>query len=802
MSGLAIAYALPFAALLLFFWMSLASVWSLNDRSHDELRATRVGAWNVTQLIQASFEVLVATHELFAAPPERKATLRDQLGEKLDVLWSRVPLLTAAEAGPMLRALLPVDAIQADLQQRLERLDAAVAAMAPGDAAARDRIAAEIEAMLPGLKHASLSLYLDRLGVLGELHEYQRGADLRLLAEFIGTAVSVIVLVGLLIHRTLRMQRLLTAADTARADADRARRDLAAVLDSVPVMIAAIDAEGRCAFANRRLIAFQRADERSIVGAPLEQLEPDARVVEATRAVLASGRPAPLLEHSVADPRSGERRVLLTTTTPVLGADGRAERVVRASLDITDRKAAEEKVRHLALHDALTGLPNRAFFRDCLGAAVAAAASLGEPFALHVIDLDRFKEINDSLGHHVGDAILVAATQRMRRVIREGDMLGRLGGDEFALIQRGAVDAAAALACARHLVDSLREPFRIEGHEIALTSSVGFALSSDADGAEPLDTLLRAADLALYAAKAAGRNQVRRYDDSMNAALRERKALEQDLRRAIEAGSLELHLQPIVSLADQRIVAAEALVRWPHPQRGMIEPDRFIPLAEETGLIIPLSDWVIAAACRTARRWQERLGRAVPIAVNVSPVQFAQGTLERAIEEGLALSGASADLLQIEVTERLLIENASSAQGVLQRLRARGIVVALDDFGTGYASLGYLQRFPFDKLKIDRSFVADLGRPGSAADHIIDAVVTLARGLDLRVLGEGVECRAQAERLRELGCDEAQGHLYGSAMRAEELERLLAAAIRQRPIAPGRPAPPTASAPSAISATG
>jgi diguanylate cyclase (GGDEF)-like protein/PAS domain S-box-containing protein len=771
--GLALPYALPVAAAMLLFWLTFASLWTLGTRNQDELRAARVGSWYVSQLIQGAFEVLVASQQLFAASPEREAALRDDLQEKLDVLWSRVPLLGAAEPGPLFRQALPVEALQATLREHLQRLDEVVPTMTRQDHVARDLIAAEIGALLPKLKQASMRLYLERLGLLGELQEYHRAADLRLLIEFIGMFASVIVLIGLLMHRTLRLQRLLAATDSARADADRARRDLAAVLDSVPVMIAAIDAEGRCAFANRRLLAFHRADERSIVGTPFEQLEPDGRVVAATRAVLATGMPEPLLEHRATDPASGETRVLLTTTTPVPGVDGRIERVVRTSLDITERRRAEEKIRHLALHDALTGLPNRAFFRDCLSAAVAAAAQLGEPFALHLIDLDRFKEINDTLGHHVGDAILVAATRRMQSVLREGDMLGRLGGDEFALIQRGAVDDDSARAGARRLVQSLLEPFRIAGHEIALTSSVGYALSFDADPSEPLDTLLRSADLALYAAKAAGRNQVCRYDVAMNAALVERKALEQDLRRAIEAGGLELYLQPIVALADQRLVAAEALVRWPHPERGLIYPDRFIPLAEETGLIIPLSDWVIDAACRTARRWRERLGRTVPIAVNVSPVQLAQGTLERTIEESLARSGAAAEFLQIEVTERLLIENADSALGVLQRLRARGIVVALDDFGTGYASLGYLQRFPFDKLKIDRSFVAGLGRPGTAADRIIDAVVSLAHGLNLRVLGEGVECRAQAERLRELGCDEAQGYFYGRAMRAEELEARL-----------------------------
>ena len=787
--GLTLPYALPIAAFLVFSWLSLASVWTLSAGNRDELRAARAGSWYVTQLIRAAFEVLVATNQLFAAPPEREAALRDQLRERVQILWNRVPQLSVAEAGPLIQEVLPIEAIRADLQRRRQRLDTAVATMTPHDATGRDLIATEIEAILAKLEQASMALYRDRLGALGQLQEHRRARNRLLFIEFIGMVISVLVLVGLLMHRTVRAQRLLAAADAARTDADEARRDLAAVLDSVPVMIAAIDAEGRCAFANRRLIGFHRGDEQSIVGMSLEQLEPDGRVVEATRAVLASGIPGPLIEHSVADPLSGERRVLLTSTTPVLDADGRIERVVRASLDITDRKAAEEKVRHLALHDGLTGLPNRAFFRDCLGAAVASASQLGEPFALHLIDLDRFKAVNDTLGHHVGDAILVAATGRMRAVLREGDMLGRLGGDEFALIQRRAVDDDAAQGCARQLVEALLEPFRIEGHEIALTSSVGYALSLDIAGAEPLDSLLRAADLALYAAKAAGRNQVRRYDASMNAALLERKALEQELRQAIEAQRLELHLQPIVALADQQIVAAEALVRWPHPERGMIHPDRFIPLAEETGLIIPLSDWVIGTACRIAKGWQERLGRTVPIAVNVSAVQLAQGTLERAIEDGLAASGAGPELLQIEVTERLLIENAQSAQGVLQRLRARGIVVALDDFGTGYASLGYLQRFPFDKLKIDRSFVAELGQPGGAAEHIVDAVVSLAHGLDLRVVGEGVECRAQAERLRQLGCDQAQGYWYGRALRPDELEPLLAGAPRLRPVAAGRPPP-------------
>ena len=435
------------------------------------------------------------------------------------------------------------------------------------------------------------------------------------------------------------------------------------------------------------------------------------------------------------------------------------------------RREAEARLVYQAYHDPLTGLPNRALLLDRLGQALARAGRRGEPVALLFLDLDRFKRVNDGLGHAAGDRLLVAVGERLRACARAGDTVARLGGDEFTLLLEGLTDAAEAEAVAAAVAAALEAPVVLDGQPVAVTASIGVALAGPG-GAEPAG-LLRDADVAMYRAKARGKARVEVFDAAMAAGARERVAFEADLRQAVERGELRLAYQPIVELATGRVVGAEALARWAHPARGVVLPDAFVPLAEETGLIVPLGRWVLAEACRQGRAWQDRFPTPPTVSVNLSPRQFQQPGLVEEVAAALRSTGLAPDRLQLEITEGAVMADADGAVATLRQLRGLGVRLAIDDFGTGYSSLGYLQRFPIDLLKVDRRFVAGLGRDaGDTA--IVEAVVGLAHALRLRVVAEGVETVEQAGRLRELGCELGQGYHFGRPAAAEAMAALMA----------------------------
>jgi diguanylate cyclase (GGDEF)-like protein len=424
----------------------------------------------------------------------------------------------------------------------------------------------------------------------------------------------------------------------------------------------------------------------------------------------------------------------------------------------------EQRITQLAFNDVLTGLPNRTMFQQQLEQLFRGSEGSGSLFALHCLDLDQFKVINDTLGHPAGDALLVETAHRLRHAAR-GHFVGRLGGDEFVVLQSVGEDRDSIDRLAREILGAITRSVMIDGNEIVSSTSIGIAIAPD-DGRDS-GMLLRNADLALYRAKEAGRGTYAFFEESLNQRAQERRQLESDLRVAVDRGEFELHYQPLFDLEHNCICSFEALIRWNHPKRGLISPVDFIPVAEDTGLIVPIGAWVIREACAQAARWPEQ----VRIAVNVSPVQFHRGALHETILRALAASGLAPGRLEVEITESIFLEGSETTLRLLHALRALGVRVALDDFGTGYSSLSYLQSFPFDKLKIDRSFIHNLlTREGASA--IVRAITELANALNIETTAEGVEETAQLMELRAHGCSSVQGFLFAEPMASSDVDRL------------------------------
>jgi diguanylate cyclase (GGDEF)-like protein/PAS domain S-box-containing protein len=463
--------------------------------------------------------------------------------------------------------------------------------------------------------------------------------------------------------------------------------------------------------------------------------------------------------------------------------DGRAIQIINQPLetggwvatieDVTERTRSEERIAHLAHYDALTDLPNRVLFRQQLEHALKQVRP-DEQLAILYIDIDEFKSVNDALGHSIGDELLKAVADRLRGCLRKTDVAARLGGDEFAVLQTAVKSPSETAHLVEKIYRAIRDPYECASHLITADASVGIALASG--DSTDLDQLLKNADLAMYAAKSAGRRTYRFFKQDMEVQAKARHVLEMDLRQAISDGALEVHYQPCVSLQDNTITGCEALLRWRHPERGMISPAEFIPIAEETGLINQLGEWVLTTACAEATTWPDD----IKLAVNVSPVQFKSGTLVLRIAAALAASGLPAARLELEITEAVLIRDDEAALAILHQLRAIGVRIALDDFGTGFSSLSYLQRFPFDKIKIDRCFVNDIAEPDGSS-YIVQAVVNIAAARQMTTTVEGVETKQQRDLLRALGCAEMQGYLFSPAKPAALIKQLFFAHRQKSP---------------------
>ncbi|MCO6418774.1 EAL domain-containing protein [Siccirubricoccus sp. KC 17139] len=567
------------------------------------------------------------------------------------------------------------------------------------------------------------------------------------LGAAIGAVTGLLLLLGLaasaLARREHRQER--QAEDRLRSLADATVEGLL------------LCAEDRIIVSNRSLQELLGREDAWFAGQTLEALLPPGGVLPPGLA--AEGRAE--TEFLAA---SGEAIPVELVTRP-LATQARPHRVV-AVRDLRDRRRAEARIRFLAHHDPLTELPNRTGFAEELGRALAVHGRTGQPFALLALDLDRFKMVNDALGHAVGDALLVKVAARLRAAVRATDLVGRLGGDEFALLQFAPGQPEAATAMAERCIELLSRPFVVQGQVLNIGVSIGIALCP-ADGVDPA-TLSRNADLALYRAKSEGRGTHRFFEAEMDTRMQRRRMLEVELRTAVAMRQFHLLYQPLLALDSDAVIGFEALIRWSHPERGLISPAEFIPLAEETGLIVQIGEWVLREACREAASWQQP----AIIAVNLSPVQVRSPGIVEAVRSACAAAGLDPRRLELEITESVLLTDTDETFRTLQALKALGARISMDDFGTGYSSLSYLRRFPFDKIKIDRSFVTDLAEDAESA-AIVGAVIGLGKSLGMVTTVEGVETAGQLAHVRARGCDQVQGYLIGRPMPAEQVQRLM-----------------------------
>ncbi|MDB5645599.1 EAL domain-containing protein [Methylobacterium sp.] len=576
---------------------------------------------------------------------------------------------------------------------------------------------------------------------------------------------------ALFVEATLRGRASQVEAAQAQRRVEASDTLLRTTLESMDQGLLMTDADDRVRVYNRHVAAMMGVAEALLYdGAPFAAVRAYqtaqgefAHLPDTLRAWLERGDPAArIYDYERARP---DGTVLQVRTLP-LPEGG----LVRTFTDVTGRRAAEEQIRYMALHDALTGLPNRTLFRDRLDQAIAHASRARSAFAVLACDLDRFKAVNDSLGHPAGDALLRVVAERMRNVLRPYDTIARLGGDEFAIVLAYLDEAREADGIADRLIAAVSEPIDLDGQSVEVGVSIGVTIGTELD--QDPDELFQRADIALYEAKAAGRNTHREFEPGAGARIATRGQLALDMKEAIRSREFHLAYQPVVDSATASVVSFEALMRWRHPVQGEIPPGAFIALAEETGLIVPLGAWALQEACREAASWPAP----VRVAVNVSVVQLRRAGLEATVMAALAASGLPADRLKLEVTESVLMQDAESVIAGLHRLRALGVRIALDDFGTGYSSLSYLRRFPFDQIKIDRSFIRDIADPDAAA--IVRAVVGIGERLGMGIVAEGVETAEQLELVRREGCTQVQGFLFSRPLPPDAARDYLRTAAR------------------------
>jgi diguanylate cyclase (GGDEF)-like protein len=548
-----------------------------------------------------------------------------------------------------------------------------------------------------------------------------------------------------------------------KGETERLNLQLDAAINNMPLGLSMFDAQERLLVCNKRFAEmYELPSELTRPGTVHcavwdHKTRKGARTSDSEDAQ--SGPAASLNEPGSMIIEFGGQRVISVSRQPLRGGGW-----VALHEDITQRRRQEEEITHLARHDPLTGLANRALFREQLQQALTRLVR-GQGFAVLCLDLDHFKSVNDTLGHPIGDALLKQVGERLLGCVRHGDLVARLGGDEFAIIQAKVRDSAQTETLGQRIVDTIGRPYEIDGHRVDVGTSIGMTLAPrDGDDA---DQLMRNADLALYRSKSDGRNGFSFFKPEMNDHLQVRRSLEVDLRKAIDEEELELHYQPIVSLATQTITGFEALLRWQHPTRGTIPPSEFVSLAEEIGLISDLGAWAMQRACNQAARWPTP----VNVAINLSPLQIKRNLIETVLQ-ALAASGLPPQRLELEITESVLLQDSQNTLSVLHQLRQLGVRITMDDFGTGYASLSYLRSFPFDRIKIDRAFVSGVEHTEESR-AVVSAIVSLAERLGMKAIAEGIETYEQQRVVTECGCTEGQGYLFGSAMPAGDVAQFL-----------------------------
>jgi diguanylate cyclase (GGDEF)-like protein/PAS domain S-box-containing protein len=554
---------------------------------------------------------------------------------------------------------------------------------------------------------------------------------------------------------------------------DRDRTFLNQIVENVPTTIVVKDIrDGRYVLANQAAVDHFGIPRERIIGKTTHEIFPKeaAGIIEQHEAaLLRSGGAMFFSDFAIETPGRGQRFITVRKLI-VRDSAGQPKYIVGVIEDVTARKQSEARIARLAHYDALTDLPNRVFFREQLEQALKRVRR-GEKLAVLFLDLDKFKGVNDTLGHQGGDELLKTVAGRLQGCVRETDVVARLGGDEFAIVLTDVTDVSVVTELAERIHGVLRQFCELEGNRFSMDASIGIAMAPD-DGTEA-DLLLKNADLAMYGAKADGRGTYRFFEAEMDAHMKARRALEFDLRQAIMCGEFELHYQPLVNILERKIAGCEALLRWRHPKRGLVSPTEFIPVAEDAGIVNQLGEWALRTACAEAVTWRDD----VIVTVNVSSVQFKNDALVQLVMDALAETGLPAQRLELEITESVLLHDNEVTLRVLHQIKKLGVRISMDDFGTGYSSLNYLRRFPFDKVKIDRSFIEHItGDPSSLA--IVQAVISIAKSRDIATTAEGVETKEQLELLRALGCTEMQGFLFSKAKPAAELASLL---LPQRP---------------------
>lgn len=689
----------------------------------------------------------------------------DEVQLRFDIVANRLKTLRSKAAEDFVLSDPRIGKILKDLERALDETRPLLANLAmPGTPG---RILAILEPIYPKL--ARLSTDANVWNVTGIAQDRQRLLNLQI--AFVWVAVGMIacgcaLAALLLVHNSLLGRSQSIARQKERALAvQNARFD--AALDAMSIGLCLLDAQNRIIVHNPRFLALFELDGTVVVtGTPITELVPLELLTSPTdcKARRYDGSDdssdIAVLNDKVHHMPSG---MVLLVSRDAMAEGG----WVCTFEDVTERHRAQNRVVHLAHHDVLTDMPNRLLFWESITRAVGGLRTRKQPFAVLYLDLDRFKEVNDTLGHPVGDALLRQVAERLRRTASPLDIVARLGGDEFAVLHyftEATLESAGTLS--ERLIAAVGRPYQIENHEIIVSTSIGIALAP-ADGADT-DQLMKNADLALYSAKGNGAGTFRFFTPQMEKVLQKRRLLEADLRSGIKLGQIELFYQPLVCLKTRQVVSGEALMRWRHPEHGLISPAEFIPLAEETGIIDELGAWALQQACQNALSWPD----AIRVAVNLSPVQFHKAGLVDVVKAVLATSDLDARRLELEVTESVLLQNNAANVDVLRQLRALGLTIALDDFGTGYSSLSYLQHFPFDKLKIDQSFVRNLeNRSDSAA--IVQSIATLGQNLKMLTTAEGVETQAQLDIITAAGCSEAPGYYFSPPMPEPEFYAML-----------------------------
>ncbi len=577
----------------------------------------------------------------------------------------------------------------------------------------------------------------------------------------------------LLAQRADTLERELQNSERSRELALRDSSErLAQVIDTLPVMIRAIGYDGSILFVNAYETTFFGVDPAAVIGQQGSVLlgeEDWSRSYALDRMVFETGKALPTYEEEIVD-HTATKRVFLTTKAPLNDLDNKVIGVLTSSLDISARKQTEAHLRYTAQHDALTALPNRMMLRERLRSLITRSRRGDHLFALHLIDLDGFKRVNDLLGHTAGDRFLKALAKYVRHSMREADIIARLGGDEFAILQNDVTSSEDAATFATRILETIGR-FKYQDHAgFVATASIGIVIHPS-DGGDAED-LLRNADLAMYKAKAEGGNAFCFYAADLQSRAKNAAVLDGELRQALAENQFVLYYQPQVDLATGQIIGAEALLRWDRPDKGITAPGAFLARAEENGLILPISEWVLHEACRQLKSWHDAGLQRLRVAVNLSPIQFRKRTVPLLVAKVLAQTGLDGRYLDLELTESIMMQDMNAVEKDLRQLVDLGVHLAIDDFGTGYSSLAYVKRFPIDRIKIDQSFVRNMADDANDA-AIVRAIITLGHSLNVIVVAEGVETADQLARLRAEGCDEIQGYYFGKPMPAAEFATLI-----------------------------